>query len=319
MALVQQFSTSAPARHSKRWEHSMKRYLTVMAGSVLSISPAIAQSNYETYTTQGPWTLRHDNLSGGCAMLRETEYDKKKGLFGITFTGHPNRFYAFVFSHAGLGLEPQKIRMSAKFGDLGEATWDGTGNGDLLTVTMPLEKTAAVQQGIEQALGKTLHFDLLEQASKHHIIEINGDDDFGVAFSELVACGTRGPRTLQPSNVKRCNAGPHMVFFDADSHALTQKSISILRDIVLKSKADCGDVVVHLDGHTDRSGTEAASAALSQRMAETVAEYLVAQGVPKNRLSWGSFGESQPLVYTADGIREPQNRRVEITFSFPGW
>jgi OOP family OmpA-OmpF porin len=36
--------------------------------------------------------------------------------------------------------------------------------------------------------------------------------------------------------------------------------------------------------------------------------------VPETAIATEAFGESRPLVDTADGVREPQNRRVEITF-----
>ena len=45
--------------------------------------------------------------------------------------------------------------------------------------------------------------------------------------------------------------------------------------------------------------------------------YLAGKGVPDAAMSTEAFGESKPLVDTADGVREPQNRRVEITFG-PG-
>ncbi|MGQ0661750.1 OmpA family protein, partial [Sphingosinicella sp.] len=56
---------------------------------------------------------------------------------------------------------------------------------------------------------------------------------------------------------------------------------------------------------------------LSQRRANNVATYLEGRGVPRASISTEAFGESRPLVETADGVREPQNRRVEITMG-PG-
>jgi hypothetical protein len=52
--------------------------------------------------------------------------------------------------------------------------------------------------------------------------------------------------------------------------------------------------------------------ALSLRRANTVKDSLVRNGVPASAISVIGKGESQPLVQTADGVREPQNRRVEI-------
>ena len=65
-------------------------------------------------------------------------------------------------------------------------------------------------------------------------------------------------------------------------------------------------------GHADRSGTPQYNQRLSQRRADAVAAELVRQGVSRNEIMVTAFGESRPLVPTADGVREPQNRRVEI-------
>ena len=65
-------------------------------------------------------------------------------------------------------------------------------------------------------------------------------------------------------------------------------------------------------GHTDKSGPDNYNMALSLRRANTVKDSLVRNGVPATAISVVGVGESQPLVQTADGVREPQNRRVEI-------
>ncbi|RYD96347.1 MAG: OmpA family protein, partial [Sphingobacteriales bacterium] len=56
---------------------------------------------------------------------------------------------------------------------------------------------------------------------------------------------------------------------------------------------------------------------LSQRMAANVRSYLASRGVPDSAITTQAFGESRPAIDTADGLREPQNRRVEVTFG-PG-
>ena len=72
-----------------------------------------------------------------------------------------------------------------------------------------------------------------------------------------------------------------------------------------------------LAGHTDKSGSDQYNQGLSQRRADSVKSYLAGKGVPDAAMTTEAFGESKPLVDTADGVREPQNRRVEITFG-PG-
>ena len=65
-------------------------------------------------------------------------------------------------------------------------------------------------------------------------------------------------------------------------------------------------------GHADRSGSPKYNQGLSQRRANTVKGALVAEGIPGGSISTSAKGESEPLVPTADGVREPQNRRVHI-------
>ncbi|TIX49363.1 OmpA family protein, partial [Alteraurantiacibacter aquimixticola] len=74
---------------------------------------------------------------------------------------------------------------------------------------------------------------------------------------------------------------------------------------------------IMLAGHADRSGSTTYNVGLSERRNESVQGYLTARGIPQARISSEAFGESMPRVPTADGVRELQNRRVEITYG-PG-
>ncbi|MGH6916532.1 MAG: OmpA family protein, partial [Geminicoccaceae bacterium] len=59
---------------------------------------------------------------------------------------------------------------------------------------------------------------------------------------------------------------------------------------------------------------EAYNQALSERRARNVAQALTQRGIPTTTMQVEGHGETQPRVPTADGVREPQNRRVEIVF-----
>ena len=63
-----------------------------------------------------------------------------------------------------------------------------------------------------------------------------------------------------------------------------------------------------------RHEPDLARRALSEQRAQNIARALAARGVPQSALEVQWFGESRPRIPTADGVREPQNRRVEITF-----
>ncbi len=106
----------------------------------------------------------------------------------------------------------------------------------------------------------------------------------------------------------------YLVFFDFDSSRLTPEA----RQIVASAAADAlqGKTTrIDVTGHTDRSGSDRYNQALSVRRAEAVRRELVADGVADSLIVTRGVGESDPLVPTADGVREPQNRRVEIVIN----
>jgi opacity protein-like surface antigen len=105
--------------------------------------------------------------------------------------------------------------------------------------------------------------------------------------------------------------GPFIVFFDWDRADITPQAAAIL-DNAAQAYAAGGQSRVVLAGHADRSGSASYNVGLSQRRADAVRAYLAGRGVPEGAISSEAFGESRPLVETADGVREPQNRRVEI-------
>jgi outer membrane protein OmpA-like peptidoglycan-associated protein/opacity protein-like surface antigen len=113
-----------------------------------------------------------------------------------------------------------------------------------------------------------------------------------------------------------CVAGPFMVFFDWDRDEITPQASAIL-DNAASAYQTCGQAQVMIAGHADKSGSDQYNVGLSQRRAANVRSYLAGRGIPDGVMTTEAFGESRPLVETADGVREPQNRRVEITFG-PG-
>src|SRR5690606_34536077 len=109
---------------------------------------------------------------------------------------------------------------------------------------------------------------------------------------------------------------PYIVFFDWDKADITSEAAGILNNAVTAYQ-NCGTAAIMLAGHADRSGSTQYNVGLSQRRNASVQTYLTGRGIPAARISSEAFGESQPRVPTADGVRELQNRRVEITYG-PG-
>ncbi len=106
-------------------------------------------------------------------------------------------------------------------------------------------------------------------------------------------------------------ARTYLVFFDWDRADLTARARQIISEAATNSTA-LKVTRLEVNGYTDLSGTAAYNQKLSVRRAKAVQGELIRDGVPASEIAIQGFGESNPLVPTAKGVREPQNRRVEI-------
>jgi len=108
-------------------------------------------------------------------------------------------------------------------------------------------------------------------------------------------------------------ARSYLVFFDWDRADLTDRARQIVAEAA-KAATTVQVTRIEVAGHADRSGPDGYNLRLSLRRAQAVAAELMRLGVPRGSITTQGFGERNPLVQTADGVREPQNRRVEIIF-----
>ena len=113
-----------------------------------------------------------------------------------------------------------------------------------------------------------------------------------------------------------CNKGPYIVFFDFDKSDITPEAGTIL-DSAVQAYANCQTIPIMLAGYTDLAGTQKYNLGLSARRNASVRAYLTSHGIADSVISSQAFGKLHPRVPTADGVRELQNRRVEITYG-PG-
>ena len=118
------------------------------------------------------------------------------------------------------------------------------------------------------------------------------------------------PVVAAAAAVPVASARTFLVFFDWSKADLTDRARQIIGEAA--SARGQGVTRIEVNGFTDRSGPADYNMRLSQRRADAVAAELVRRGVPRNEIVTRGFGEENNLVPTADGVREPQNRRVEI-------
>ncbi|TAN44491.1 MAG: OmpA family protein [Nitrospirae bacterium] len=107
------------------------------------------------------------------------------------------------------------------------------------------------------------------------------------------------------------------IHFDFDKATLTKEAKKILDDNARKIKENSG-IGVQIEGHACAHGTEEHNAALSERRANAVKEYLVKSGIAADRLSTLSYGEKRlampevPTPKNKNSKEAKANRRVHF-------
>jgi outer membrane protein OmpA-like peptidoglycan-associated protein len=148
---------------------------------------------------------------------------------------------------------------------------------------------------------------------------------FGIAASAQPVAGTVAPPAPPPSQSPPAPAqppsasqpapplGPFIVFFNRDDGEITPQAAAILDNVAAAYRISNSALVI-VAGNTDRAGSAEHNLQVARRRVESVQAYLVARDLPANAISMVSHGEARPLVETADGVREAQNRNVQIFF-----
>jgi outer membrane protein OmpA-like peptidoglycan-associated protein len=141
-----------------------------------------------------------------------------------------------------------------------------------------------------------------EMEYANHSVMVGLRYAFGVDAAPAPVPPAPAPQVVQ--------ARTFLVFFDFDRADLTDRARQIIAEAATASRSNTTRIEV--SGHADRSGTPQYNQRLSERRAQAVAAELERRGVARSAMAIQAFGETRPLVPTADGVREPQNRRVEI-------
>jgi iron complex outermembrane receptor protein len=109
----------------------------------------------------------------------------------------------------------------------------------------------------------------------------------------------------------------YLVFFDFNKSDLTQQATQIV-DQAAGNARTAKVTQLMVTGHTDTVGSDAYNMRLSRRRAESVAAQLEKDGIASSEIEIVAKGKRDLLVPTGDGVREPQNRRVQIVFEGAG-
>jgi OOP family OmpA-OmpF porin len=141
---------------------------------------------------------------------------------------------------------------------------------------------------------------------KAHTVMLGVRYEFGPAPPPTPVAAPPAP----PPAAVAPQAQTFIVFFEFDKSALTADGRKVVDAAAAAYKS--GKQNVAIAGYTDLAGTQQYNLALSKRRADTVKAALVQDGVPASAIDESWYGKENPRGPTADGVREAQNRRVEI-------
>jgi OmpA-OmpF porin, OOP family len=145
-------------------------------------------------------------------------------------------------------------------------------------------------------------------------IKLGTQNNHSLLFGIRYAFNVAAPTPVQPPAQAAPAPAParsYLVFFDWDKATLTDRARQIIKEAADNS-THVQYTRIEANGYADTSGRRQYNQALSLRRARTVQAELVRDGVPQDAITIQGFGDTNLAVPTGPGVREPQNRRVEI-------
>lgn len=104
---------------------------------------------------------------------------------------------------------------------------------------------------------------------------------------------------------------PSGITFPVDRYDIQPQFQTTLNQVA-QTLASYEQTYIDVLGHTDSTGSDAYNQLLSQRRAQSVADYLASRGVARARMGIRGFGETLPIASNDTEAARAQNRRVEI-------
>ena len=141
------------------------------------------------------------------------------------------------------------------------------------------------------------------------IDETNTEEVMAPVTSEVVI--EEEPAVEEPMAVEDAM---YLVFFDFDSSKISSGARNVINSVVEEISKRNNINAINLTGHTDTSGPSDYNDKLALRRAKAIKNALVESGVPEYVINITGRGENDLLVQTPDNMREPANRRVNISF-----
>lgn len=185
------------------------------------------------------------------------------------------------------------------------------------------------RRNVEDTEAKVTSVEGAVEANERRIKDLRSETDSKIAALEgqtekAVEVGSRALDKAEVATLKAEEAArgkllwsvtlsDDRVKFSFDQGTIPDDSKSMLDDLIAKIKSYDKALFIEIEGHTDATGAEAYNAALGEKRAMAVRNYLTSKGgIPLHAINTISYGESQPVADNSTPAGRSQNRRVVI-------
>ena len=272
--------------------------------STVTLGPSAALA--AKFGTAGGTSSAVSGDRNGFAFMTNAIYDF---AVGWPVTPHIGGGIGAVILHAGSSIRSGGLPKFPAGGDIASST----------TTEFGYQGIAGIRYNINPALAFDLDYRYLATTDPT-FKSVLGANHSGYSTHNLVASLTVRFGAALPIIPPLAPPAPppiarrvFLVFFDWDKSTITPEGMAIIQQAAAAFRAG-GPVTIQVTGYTDASGSAGYNQRLSERRANAVAQAMAGLGVPRQQMAVSGRGKNDQRVPTADGVREPQNRRVEIVF-----
>jgi OOP family OmpA-OmpF porin len=238
----------------------------------------------------------------------DAEVDQQDGWELTEWSYFVNAVYDFKFNSdrfgfslgAGLGMDNPRLEVGA----VKDSDWVPAVQG-LVGATYRLSQhwdLALNYRYLHMADPEFKEFTANDMELKKHTLTLG----FRYGYNEPPAPPAEPPVVVPPPAPKQ-----FIVFFGYNKCNITAEADAVLSEAASAAKSS-GSASVRIVGHTDTSGSNAYNQKLSECRANAAKTNLVGKGVSEGSISSSGKGETELMVQTGDGVKEPQNRRATI-------
>ncbi|MCE9522180.1 MAG: OmpA family protein [Alphaproteobacteria bacterium] len=315
------------------WEHTRTKW--TVCGPVLKDAVATFDTGWAAFGsagyTLGQWRVeveggyRHNEIAsyvkegwngqylvreGGSHPLPSGELSEASAMLNLLYD--VPLFERFSLSVGlGAGADYTSFKLATAWAPVDEGAWHFAYQG-LAGLNFALTEVTTLFVAYRYANVSDIHF------QPTSTVQLDGEDfekqaaTAGVRFAFAApAAPAAAPPEATPGPVPL--EREFIVFFGFNKWSLSPAALSTIREAV-GAVHKSGSANIRVVGHADRAGSIAYNKALSVHRAQSVRKALIGEGLAPTAISVSGRGESEPQVPTADGVREPQNRRAHISF-----